>query len=268
MRQAYIATLGLAFAATACAVSTQQEVQMGQQYSGEIAKQLPLVTDARVVGYVTDLGNSLAALVDSRGLEWKFHVVNAPEINAFAVPGGFIYVNRGLIERAQTMNQLAGVLGHEIGHVTRRHSVEQMRKAQGANVGVVLLCTLTSTCESQVGQAAVNVGGSLAFAKFSRDDERQADAEGVKNLVAAKINPNGIPEMFQILLEARKSSPGTLDAMFATHPLEEERVANARRMIAAYDSASVRAMRRDDAAFQEFKRRVQALPAPPPPAKK
>ena len=84
------------------------------------------------------LGDSIAHVTKRSDLDWQFYVVDSPEVNAFAVPGGFIYVNRGLIERAQNMAQVAGVLGHEIGHVTRRHSIKQMEKAQGANIGLTL----------------------------------------------------------------------------------------------------------------------------------
>lgn len=116
--------------------------------------------DAAVVRYVTTLGNQLAQATDSRGLTWYFTVVDSKEINAFALPSGWVYVNRGLIERSTNMSELAGVLAHEIGHITRRHSVQQMQQGQGANVGLSLLCTLTNVCESGATPAAINVGGS------------------------------------------------------------------------------------------------------------
>src|SRR5512140_2290669 len=119
------AVLPFLFAA-ACAVSTQQEVDMGAGYATQIAKELPLVQDPEVNRYITLLGDSLARVADQRNLDWHFTVVDSREVNAFAVPGGYIYVNRGLIERATSMSQVAGVIGHEIGHVTRRHSIKQM----------------------------------------------------------------------------------------------------------------------------------------------
>src|SRR3954470_9251990 len=173
----------LATSLAACGVSTQQEVQMGQEYSAQINAQLPIVQDAEINRYVNVLGNSIANLADNRGLDYHFYIVNAAEINAFAVPGGFVYVNRGLIDKTQNLSQLAGVLGHEIGHVVRRHSVKQMEKAQGANFGLVLACTLTGVCNNQAASAAIQVGGAALFAKFSRDDEKQADEEGVKNTI-------------------------------------------------------------------------------------
>lgn len=247
----------------ACGVSTQQEVQLGNDYAGQIAAQLPLIKDAAVVNYITTLGNSLARVSDTRGLAWHFSVVDSKEVNAFAVPGGWIYLNRGLIERAQNMSQVAGVLSHEIAHVTRRHSVQQMQQAQGANVGVTLLCTLTKVCESGATQAAINVGGTALFAKFSRSDEAEADQEGVNTAIKARIDPNGIPEMFQILLAERANNPSAVDAFFATHPLEQDRIAATRAQIASYQAAQLRGLTKDTPEFQNFKRRLQSLPASP-----
>jgi predicted Zn-dependent protease len=258
--------IGLALAATgsACAISTQQEVQMGQDYAQQINAQLPIIKDPEIVRYINVLGDSIAKLADDRSLSWQFFVVNASEVNAFAVPGGYVYVNRGLIERAQRMDQLAGVLGHEIGHVTRRHSVQQMEKQQGANVGVTLACILTSVCNNQAAAAAINVGGGALFAKFSRDDEAEADAEGVKNTVRAGIDPRGIPEMFQILLDERERSPSTVSAWFATHPLEEDRIQATQAQIAKIDPAILNGLTKDSQSFQAFKQRVRGLPAAPP----
>ena len=203
---------------TACGISTQQEQQMGAEYAAQINAQLPIVQDAEINRYINVLGDSIARLADARGIDYNFYVVNDASINAFAVPGGFIYVNRGLIDRTQNLSQLAGVLGHEIGHVVRRHSVQQMEKAQGANIGLVLGCTLINVCGSQAAQAAINVGGSALFAKFGRDDEREADRDAVASVVRAGIHPRGIPEMFQILLAERDRNRSAVEGWFSTHP--------------------------------------------------
>src|SRR5919198_3297707 len=245
----------------ACGVSTQQEVQMGQEYSAQINAQLPIVQDPEINRYVNVLGDSIANLADSRGLDYHFFIVNAAEINAFAVPGGFIYVNRGLIDKTQNLSQLAGALGHEIGHVVRRHSVKQMEKAQGANIGLVLGCTLINICNNQAANAAIQIGGSALFAKFSRDDERQADEEAVKNTIRAGISPKGIPEMFEILLAERQRNPGAVEGWFATHPGEEERIQRANALIAQYDPAILRTLTVNTNNFSSFKARVRALPA-------
>ena len=262
-----MAGVALAVVVTGCGVSTQQEVEMGQQYAAQINQQLPIVQDPELNRYINVLGDSIARLTSRRDItEWRFFIVDSKEVNAFAVPGGFVYVNRGLIERTQRLDQLAGVLGHEIGHVVRRHSIKQMQQQQGANIGVTLACVLTSICNNQAGQAAIQVGGTALFAKFSRGDEAEADEEGVLNVIRAGINPNGIPEMFQILIDERNSGSGAaVSSWFATHPLEEDRIAATRAMIAKYDPAILRTLATDSPNFQRFKARVKALPPSPVP---
>lgn len=264
MRRGIAAPLaGLALAS--CGVSQQQEVELGASTAAQVSAQLPLIRDAAVVNYINSLGTQLAQVTDSRNLAWTFTVVDSKEVNAFALPGGWIYVNRGLIERTANVSELAGVLAHEIGHVTRRHSVQQMQQAQGANVGVSLLCTLTKVCESGVSQAAISVGGSALFAKFSRSDESEADAEAVATTVKAGITPRGIPAMFQTLLNERQRNTGSLDAFFATHPLEESRIAATEALIAKFPAATLNRLTTDTPAFQAFRRRLNALPPSPTP---
>lgn len=237
---------------------------MGAGYAQQISKELPLIQDAELNRYINVLGDSIARIADSRNLDWQFSIVDSRDVNAFAVPGGFIYINRGLIERATNMSQVAGVLGHEIGHVTMRHSIQQMQKAQGANIGVTAVCVLTNVCNSQATSAAINIGANAAFATFSRQDEDEADKEGVKYMIAAGIDPAGIPEMFQILLEERKTKPDALETWFRSHPLEESRIAAARTRIAAYPPESLRGLTKDSPNFQAFKKRLAALPPSPP----
>lgn len=250
-----------------CAVSQQQEVELGASTAAQVSAQLPLIRDAAVVNYINSLGNQLAKVTDTRSLSWQFTVVDSKEVNAFALPGGWVYVNRGLIQRATNMSELAGVIAHEIGHVTRRHSVQQLQQAQEANVGLTLLCTLTKVCESGASQAAINIGGSALFAKFSRSDESEADAEGVATTVKAGISPAGIPEMFRLLLSERQTNPGALDAFFASHPLEEDRITATEALIAKYPSSQLQRLTKDTPAFQAFRRRLLALPPSPTPKK-
>ncbi len=261
-----MAGVALAITMTACGVSTQQEVEMGQSYVQQINAQPPIVQDPELNRYVNVLGDSIARLTSRTDLtDWHFYIVDSKEVNAFAVPGGFVYVNRGLIERTNKMDQLAGVLGHEIGHVVRRHSIKQMQQQQGANIGVTLACVLTSVCNNQAGQAAIQVGGTALFAKFSRGDEAEADEEGIRNTVRAGISPNGIPEMFQILIDERQSNPSSVEGWFATHPLEEDRIAATKALIAQYDPAILRSLVTDSRNFQSFKARLRSLPPSPTP---
>jgi predicted Zn-dependent protease len=262
----FVACVALTVGMTACAVSTQQEIEMGQQYVQQINAQLPIVQDPELNHYINMLGDSIAKLTSRTDItDWHFYIVDSKEVNAFAVPGGFVYVNRGLIVRTTKMDQLAGVLGHEIGHVVRRHSIKQMQQQQGANIGLALACQLTSVCSSEAAGTAINVGGTALFAKFSRSDEAEADAEGVANTVRAGINPNGIPEMFQILIEERNSNPSAVEKWFGTHPLEEDRVAATQALIAQYNPAIIRSLTTDSQAFQRFKARIKLLPPSPQP---
>ena len=248
-----------------CGISQQQEVQMGQQYVQQINAQLPIIQDPELNRYINVLGDSIARLTSRKDLDWQFFIVDAQEVNAFAVPGGFVYVNRGLIQRADQMDELAGVLGHEIGHVVRRHTVKQMEKAQGANIGVTLACVLTSICNSQAAGAAINIAGGAVFAKFSRQDEAEADAEGVKNTVRAGISTVGMVTMFRKLLEERKTRPGAVESWFLTHPLEEDRITAVQSMINAIPPNQLAQLGTDTRNFHAFKTRIQSLPPSPPP---
>ena len=248
-----------------CGISQQQEVQMGQEYAQQINAQLPIVQDPELNRYINVLGDSIARLTSRSDLDWHFFIVDAQEVNAFAVPGGFVYVNRGLIQRADQMDELAGVLGHEIGHVVRRHTVKQMEKAQGANIGVTLACVLTSICNSQAAGAAINVAGGALFARFSRSDEAEADNEGFKNVVRAGISPVGMVTMFQKLLEERKARPGAVESWFLTHPLEEDRITAIQTQINQLPPSTLTRLGTDSRNFHSFKARIQSLPPSPPP---
>jgi predicted Zn-dependent protease len=248
-----------------CLASTQQEVQLGADYAAQINRQMPLISDPEVTRYINLLGDSLASVVDQRSLAWHFYVVDQPDINAFALPGGYVYVNRGLIERAQNLSQLAGVMGHEIGHVIKRHSVKQMQQAQGANIGATAICVFApSVCNSELGSAALQVGAAGTFAKFSRDDEAEADQEGVLITTRAGIDPRGIPAMFNILLQERKTNPGPVEMFMASHPLEEDRVVATNATISKIDPVILSRLTVDTPGFEAFKRRLASLPHAPP----
>src|ERR1700716_2634253 len=250
----------LLFLLAACSVSEDQEMAIGRQNAEEINAQHPIVTDPAISGYTRAGGESIAKKTSRSDLDWHFYVVNTKQVNAFALPGGFIYVNRGLIERADRLDELTGTLGHEIGHVVQRHSVKQMESAQKANLGVVVVCTLTSICHSGLAQAAVQVGGSALFARYSRIDELQADSEGVVNVTRAGSDPQGIPALFQVLLRERQSQPTAVEGWFASHPLEETRIARANELIAQMKLDASSPLVVDNPEFHAFKTRVSALP--------
>lgn len=256
---------GFFFLMSACSVSQDQEVAIGRQNAEQINAQVPIVTDPAISGYIQTLGESIAKTTSRADLDWHFYVVNTKQVNAFALPGGYIYVNRGLIESADRLDELTGTLGHEIGHVIERHSVKEMQTEQKANLGLAALCTLTSVCHSGLAQAAVQVGGSALFARHSRLDELQADSEGVVNVTRAGYDPQGIPDLFQVLLKERQYQPSKVEGWFASHPLEEARIAKANQLIAQLRPDPSRRLLVDSPGFQAFKTRVSELPAPPPP---
>ena len=253
-------TIAAAGLLAACGVSTQQEVQIGQDAAQQVNAQLPMVQDAVINNYVNTLGNRIARTTSRADLNWQFQVVNSSTINAFALPGGFVYVNRGVLERASNMSEVAGVLGHEIEHVVRRHSVKQMEKAQGANVGVGIACALTGVCQSGAAQAAINIGGTAVFAKFSRADEVQADEGGFNNLVRAGINPRGMLTLFQKLLA---DGGGGSAGWFADHPGTTDRIADIQGMLSRMPAAQLNSLQSNDSGFATMKARLARLgPAP------
>jgi predicted Zn-dependent protease len=140
-----------------------------------------------------------------------------------------------------------------------------MQQAQGASAGVLALCTLTKVCDSGAGQTAINLSGTALFAKFSRTDEAEADAEAVTTTIRAGIDPSGIPAMFRVLLSERQRNPGAVDAFFATHPLEEDRIKTTEALIATHPASELRGLTKDTRAFQAFRRRLLALPPSPTP---
>lgn len=259
-RSAVLALMaGGSAAVAACGISTQQEMQMGAQYAAEINRQLPLVNDAAVNNYINNLGRSIAQH-GNRQLPYRFYIVNAPQVNAFAVPGGHIYVNRGLVERTRNMSELAGVLAHEIAHVEHRHGIDQMERAQGANLALTAAYVLLGRAPTGLEEAAIGVGGQLYFARHSREAENQADASAVGLMVRSGIDPNGLPSFFQVLLAEQQRQPGAVEQWFSTHPLTTDRVQNTQRMIGQLSPAQVRGLRQDSNEFQSMRNRLRGLP--------
>jgi predicted Zn-dependent protease len=256
-----VGLLGLA----ACDVSSDEEVALGEQTAREIANAMPIVDDPFINQQINELGDSIAARTSRPDLDWHFYVVNSHQVNAFALPGGFIYVNRGLIESTDRLDELAGVLGHEIGHVIQRHNVKQMQSSQKIGIVATLACTLTNICNSGLGQAAINLGGTAVIARHSRHDELQADSEAVENVLRARIDPEGIPALFEALIQQRRSQPSIVEGWFASHPLEESRVEKAKELIADIGANEQRGLLQDTPSYHRFKEAVARLPEPPPP---
>jgi predicted Zn-dependent protease len=255
-RPVALALVASSTAVGACGISRQQEVQMGQEYSAEINRQLPMVNDASINQYINNLGRSIAQR-GNRQYNYNFYVVNAAQINAFAVPGGHVYVNRGLVERTRNMSELAGVLAHEIAHVEQRHGISQMERMQAANLGLTLGYVLLGRAPSGVEEAAIGVGGNLYFARHSREAENEADAMAVSLLASSGINPNGLTTFFGVLLSDQQRSPSSVEQWFSTHPLTQDRIENTQSYINQLPAAQ-RGGRTDDNGYANMKSRLRS----------
>ena len=251
--------------ALACAPTVQQEQQMGDDYAAEIERTMPLIKESSIRSAFLTSVSPLRQQARRRDLPWDFQIVNSDQVNAFAVPGGHVYVFRGLIERANHWDEFAGAVAHEIAHVDLRHSAEQMGTASAANTGLTLAYVLLGRQPSAGEQVALGVAGTFAFAKFSRDDEREADSMAVAYLTGARIDPSGMTNMFRTLQNLQQRDPSKVELWFASHPMPAERITNTERYIASTPGAreAVRTGRSDLAAFDQLKQRLRALPPAP-----
>lgn len=254
---------GLATVLAACAISQREEIELGRQYAAEINRQLPMVEDAAVNRYINLLGNQIASH-GSRKIGYTFYVVNTDQVNAFALPGGYVYINRGLIEQTSNLSELAGVMAHEIAHVEKRHSVKQLERVQRANIGGALASILLGGAGGGLAQAGINIAGTAILAGYSREAESEADSVGVILLVSSGIDPNGMVTFFKKLLAEHERQPSTFEQWFATHPLTEARIATTRAEIAALPPSSLRDLTVDSRAYENMKAQLRRYPAPPP----
>jgi predicted Zn-dependent protease len=260
-----LAALALAGACTSSdAVTIEEERALGAEVARQAEAQLPLLADAPTVTFVRELGAMLVQGADTSGRAYTFRVVDSDAANAFAVPGGFVFVNRGIIERADDVSELAGVMAHEIGHVVERHSVEQMSRARNANTLVGLVYLLLGRTPGAGEQVAMQVAGSAWLAKHSREAEREADRVGVAYMARAGIDPRGMPRFFEKLLEEERRSPGLVLEWFSTHPLTADRVADTDSLVRLLPPEVVERARRDLPQFRQLKARLAQLPPPPP----
>jgi len=213
-------------------VSEQQEIAMGQQAAQEVGQTIGLIKDDALQQYVQKVGASLAAESERPGLPWTFRVVDDPTPNAFALPGGFIFVTRGLMDLMNSEAELATVIGHEIGHVTARHSVQQISRAQLAQLGLGLGAVLSPTL-ARYGDL-VGSGLQLLFLKYGRDDERQADELGFKYALQENYDVREMADVFAALQrESAAAGQSPLPTWLASHPDPGERIKNTERRLAA-----------------------------------
>jgi predicted Zn-dependent protease len=204
-------------------MSEAQEIQIGQQQDVEVRREMGVYNDRALQEYVTTLGMKLAQVSERPNLPWHFTVVDVPAINAFALPGGYIYITRGILPFLDDEAQLAGVLGHEIGHVTARHAAQQYSRATGAQLGLILGSIFVPQTRpfAQLGES----GLGLLFLKYGRDDEEQADMLGVKYASTAGWDPAGVPRMLTTLARIEEASDNKgVPNWLSTHPAPADRV--------------------------------------------
>ena len=213
-------------------VSEAQEIAMGKEADQEAVAAYGLYPDEKIQAYVNALGQRLAAKSERPSLPWSFKVVDDPAVNAFALPGGYIYVTRGIMAHLRSEAELAGVMGHEIGHVTARHSASQMSKQQLAMGGLVLGMAVKPELQQFAGLAQQGLG--LLFLKFGRDDENQADELGLRYMTRDSYDPREMLEVFGVLDRVtRAAGGGRMPDWLSTHPSPENRLARIQDEITA-----------------------------------
>src|SRR5688500_290804 len=205
-------------------MSEAQEVELCKQMDGEIRREMGVYNDPELQRYVESIGMKLARASQRPNLPWHFAVVDEPAINAFALPGGYIYLTRGILPFLDSEAELAGVLGHEIGHVTARHSAQQYTKATTAGIGVTLLSIFVP--EARPFQNITETALGVLFLKHGRDDELQADELGVRYTATTGGNPAGVAGMLRTLgrLDEADGTRRGVPNWLATHPTPADRV--------------------------------------------
>ena len=257
---AVIASAVLLMGAAPQLVSVKQEVQIGREAQQQIRRDVPEVTDATVNRYVDNIGARLVRQASGPKYPYSFDVANFREINAFALPGGPVWIHRGALASAQNESQVAGVLAHEIAHIAQRHAASQMTKGIIANG---LLGALGALVGNERGGQVAQVAGGLAaqgyMLKFSRDHEREADEVGAQIMKRAGWNPSGMVEFMQILRAQAGRDPGSVQTFLSSHPAPGERVTRLQATARRLGNTGTR----DTASFRQVKSRLNQLgPAP------
>lgn len=202
--------------------SKEKEAAIGRQMAMEVEQQAKLVEDPIITEYVNRVGQNVVLHSDAK-VPFTIKVIDSDEVNAFALPGGYFYVNKGLLLAADNEAELAGVMAHEIGHVAARHAMENQGKMAAINYGLLATIIFGPAIASTVAQNAGNIGEALAFFKFSRGAEEEADRLGVQYLFAAGYDPTAMSTMFEKISTLNKKKPGKLSKLFASHPQSLDR---------------------------------------------
>jgi predicted Zn-dependent protease len=214
-------------------VSQSMEIQMGMEAAREVESEMKIMNDPQIQNYISSLGQRLVQYSRRPDIGYQFKVVDTDEINAFALPGGFIYINRGLIQEAESEAELAGVVGHEIGHVVARHGAKRMSKLIALQIGFTVFEAMSDRDrQTQIQLLLAQALATGYLLKNSRDSERQADDLGAENLYRAGYEPLAMAQFFDKL--GHGSNPGAIDTFFSTHPNPGERIRNVEALIATF----------------------------------
>lgn len=233
-------------------ISIEEEWEMGRQLEAELAGELDLLDDPAVNEYVTRVGEMLVAETEMADLEWRFHVVENSDVNAFNVPGGLVYVHTGMIREAGSAAEFVAVMGHELGHGVERHGTERLSQQYGLSV----LASLVLGQDPGVLQEIVaQIAAAGAIAQFSQEQEFEADEVGTRLMAEGGFHPRGMVALLEHLLELREREPGTVEQLFATHPAVPERIDRAEQRIEELDGLADLAM--EDPQFREIQQRVE-----------
>jgi len=243
--------------------SPDQDVEMGRQVSQEAEQQLPIMNNRQAEDYINRLGRQLAARAPGEKYPYQFKIVNDKNINAFALPGGFVYVNRGIFEHADNEAQLAGVMAHEIGHVALRHGTNQASKSYIAQAPLALLggALGSNSIGSVIAQLGIGFATNSLLLKYSRDAERQADLMGTQILYDSGYDPHAMVEFFE-KIQAESKGSGRAAEFFSDHPDPGNRISSVQNEIQRM-GGQVRRDRNNSAEFQQIKSLVSGLPAAP-----
>jgi len=216
-------------------ISEAQEIQMGQETHESIRQQFGIYEDPALSQYVSELGHAMGPYTHRPHLEYHFYVLDTPVVNAFAAPGGFIYVTRGALALMTSEAELASIIGHELGHVNARHSAHKLSQMLLVQVGLAVGSAISETFRDLSGLASVGV--QLLFLKFSRDDERQADSLGVQYSRSGGWHPGKMVDFFSALQKMGDLSGGghSLPGFLSTHPLTSERIQYTKAMVEEND---------------------------------
>jgi predicted Zn-dependent protease len=216
--------------------SLDKETALGRQLAAETDQKSKFVTDPIITEYVNRIGQNIVLHSDAK-VPFAIKVIDSDEVNAFALPGGFLYVNRGVVKAADNEAELAGVIAHEIAHVTARHGVEQASKGELANYMSIPLIFLGGWGGYAIRQAA-GLAIPLGFLKFSRGAEKEADRLGAQYLWAAGYDPQAMISFFEKLEAKEKKKPGTIARIFSTHPMTGDRITEVRNLLARFPNKS------------------------------